>query len=88
MNVFVPPPREDAEVDDHNDHDDDDDGSRRDKKLQRHSFREIFTSVCEDAAPEEIISFRTQSFRLESWAKIKQMEALRDCLQVSRCHYL
>jgi hypothetical protein len=59
--------------------------SRRDKKAQRKSFREIEASVLENEPPEEVLSYRNRSFRLTSWAKIVQVEALRDALQVCAC---
>ncbi len=55
--------------------------SRRDKKAQRASFREVYAAVALGEPPEEVLAFRTQTFRLTSWAKLKQLEALRDCLQ-------
>lgn len=55
--------------------------SRKDKKAQRASFREICSAVVDGQRPEEVISYRTRSFRLTSWVKMKQVEALRDCLQ-------
>jgi len=55
--------------------------SRKDKKAQRASFREVYAAVAEGQPPEEVINFRTRSFRLTSWEKMKQLEAFRDCLQ-------
>lgn len=55
--------------------------SRRDKKAQRASFREVYAAVALGEPPEEVLAFRTQTFRLTSWAKLKQLEALKDCLQ-------
>lgn len=55
--------------------------SRKDKKAQRASFREVYAAVVEGQPPEEVLNFRTRSFRLTSWVKMKQLEALRDCLQ-------
>lgn len=60
--------------------------SRKERKQQRSSFREVHRAFAESEPPEETISFRTKSFRLTSWAKIKQMEAIRDCLQVGQTH--
>lgn len=62
--------------------------SRRDKKAQRKSFREIEASVLENEPPEEVLSYRNRSFRLTSWAKIVQVEALRDALQGGFLHHL
>lgn len=55
--------------------------SRKDKKAQRASFREVYAAVAEGQPPEEVINFRTRSFRLTSWVKMKQLESFRDCLQ-------
>lgn len=51
-------------------------------QLKPHTRGTHYSSLVLASSLPQTISFRTQSFRLTSWAKVKQMEAIRDCLQV------
>lgn len=55
--------------------------SKKAKKEQRANFREIFATVVEDEAPDDIIEFRGMKFEFHSWREIVQANFIRHCLQ-------
>ncbi|CAM9512668.1 unnamed protein product, partial [Discosporangium mesarthrocarpum] len=55
--------------------------SKETRKKQRQTFREFFATVAEDVPPEEFVSLQNGSLKVADWAHIKQLNALRSCLQ-------
>ncbi|CAM9516555.1 unnamed protein product [Choristocarpus tenellus] len=55
--------------------------SKGKKKEQRQVFRELYATVAEDDPPEEMVSLQNGSLSVGDWAHIKQLNALRNCLQ-------
>eukprot|EP00794_Sanderia_malayensis_P018414 gene18414-20268_t len=54
--------------------------AKREKKQQRSIFRDILKTVESGIVPTEIIKFGTEQVDLGSWTKIRQYNALKDCL--------
>lgn len=55
--------------------------SRETKKQQRRTFRQLFATIGENEPPEEVVSLQNGSLTVADWAHIKQLNALRSCLQ-------
>lgn len=55
--------------------------SKKVKKEQRATFREFVTTIVDDEAPEEVVSFRGGNITLNSWEEIIQLNFIRHCLQ-------
>lgn len=55
--------------------------SRETKKQQRRTFRQLFATIGENEPPEEVVSLQNGSLTVADWAHIKQLNALRACLQ-------
>ncbi|CAN0163563.1 unnamed protein product [Laminaria digitata] len=55
--------------------------SRETKKHQRRTFRQLFATIGENEPPEEVVSLQNGSLTVADWAHIKQLNALRSCLQ-------
>ena len=55
--------------------------SKKAKKLQRSTFREYMSTVCDDEPPEITVKFPGGSLTLTSWREIKQLDFVRHCLQ-------
>eukprot|EP00797_Seminavis_robusta_P008100 Sro1568_g283070.1 Interferon-related developmental regulator (437) ;mRNA; r:14054-15364 len=55
--------------------------SKKAKKEQRATFREFMSTIVDDDAPEEIVSFRGGTITLHTWREIIQLNFIRHCLQ-------
>ncbi|CAM9421954.1 unnamed protein product [Phaeothamnion confervicola] len=55
--------------------------SRESRKQQRRTFREICATIVDDEPPEETISLLNGSLDVSGWAQVKQVAAVRQCLQ-------
>lgn len=55
--------------------------SKRAKKEQRATFREFMSTIVDDEAPCEVVSFRGGSLELKTWKEIIQLNFIRHCLQ-------
>ena len=54
--------------------------SKKDKKQQRSSFRDILKTIEEGDFESQTIKFGTESIFLDNWIRRKQYETLRECL--------
>jgi len=54
--------------------------AKKDKAKQKASFKDVSSTVEDGNKPCEILSFKHQKFRFESWSKIRQLNAFRDFL--------
>lgn len=55
--------------------------SKKMKKVQRATFREYMSTIVDDEAPEEAVSFRGGAITLSTWKEIVQLNFIRHCLQ-------
>ena len=55
--------------------------SKKAKKEQRATFRDIAATVTEDEPPSHVVSFRGGDITLGSWREIVQLNYMRHCLQ-------
>jgi len=55
--------------------------SKRAKKEQRATFREFMSTIVDDEAPCEVITFRGGTLTLNTWKEVVQLNFVRHCLQ-------
>jgi hypothetical protein len=55
--------------------------SKKLKKEQRATFREFQSTIVDDDAPEQVVSFRGGTITLTTWKEIVQINFIRHCLQ-------
>ena len=55
--------------------------SKKQKKLQKATFREFMSTIVDDESPSQIVSFRGGTLCLNSWREIIQLNFMRHCLQ-------
>lgn len=55
--------------------------SKKAKKEQRATFREFMSTIVDDEAPCEVVTFRGGTLTLNTWKEVVQLNFVRHCLQ-------
>jgi len=54
--------------------------AKKERSRQRSAFRDILRGIEEGEPPNETAKFKRDVLNINSWATVRQMEAMRDCL--------